>query len=133
VPWYVTTFFKLISPFIDPVTKTKMKFNEPLQNHVPPEQLMKDYGGNVDFEYDHATYWPALASLCEKRRNDYRSRWEKAGKKIGEHEAFLRGGDVKCLSGEFVGTDFPEGFASSDQTGPVEAVTAATEALKVEA
>ena len=31
---------------------------------------------------------------------------------IGEHEGFLRGGEVTCLSGEFVGSEFPEGFAA---------------------
>jgi len=112
LPWYVTTFFKFISPFIDPVTKSKMKFNEPLINHVPAEQLLSHYGGKIEFEYNHEVYWPALNTLCEKRRKDYRGRWEKAGKKIGEHEAFLRGGNVKCSDGSLTGSDFPEGFAS---------------------
>lgn len=103
VPWYVTTFFKLISPFIDPVTKSKMKFNEPLSNHVPPQQLQKAYGGDADFVYDHKTYWPALTRLYTQRRQEYQFRWEKAGSQVGEIEAYLRGGDANCLSGEFVG------------------------------
>jgi len=105
VPWYVTTFFKLISPFIDPVTKSKMKFNEPLPNHVPSQQLQRVCGGDADFVYDHSVYWPALAKLCEHRRELYRMRWEKAGSQIGEIEAYLRGGDVKCLSGDFMGSE----------------------------
>ncbi|KAF2398645.1 CRAL/TRIO domain-containing protein [Trichodelitschia bisporula] len=113
LPWYVTTFFKLISPFIDPVTKTKMKFNEPLTDHVPTSHLVKHCGGKLDFEYDHSIYWPALNALCEARRRDYTVRWEKAGKKIGESESYLRGGEAKCLSGEYAGTDFPEGFAQT--------------------
>ena len=103
MPWYVTTFFKLISPFIDPVTKTKMKFNEPLTDHVPASQLTTQYGGKVDFEYDHSIYWPALAELSDQRKKRQTERWEKAGKKVGEHESYLRGGDVKCLSGDFSG------------------------------
>jgi hypothetical protein len=113
VPWYVTTFYKLISPFIDPVTKSKMKFNEPLVQHVPAEQLLKHYGGNVDFEYEHAVYWPALNEICERRRKDYEARWQKAGKQIGEHEAYLRGGDATSLDGNVKGSDLVEGFAAT--------------------
>ena len=89
-----------------------MKFNEPLVDHVPAEQLQKHYGGKVDFEYKHEVYWPALNALCEKRRKDYVLRWERAGKRIGEFEAYLRGGDVMSLDGECKGGDMPEGFAS---------------------
>lgn len=114
VPWYVTTFFRLISPFIDPVTKEKMKFNEPLVRYVPAEQLKKEFGGEADFEYKHEIYWPSLCELAAKRRKDYFARWEKAGKQIGEHEAYLRGGEESCLNGVYRGVEFPEGFVESD-------------------
>jgi hypothetical protein len=93
VPWYVNTFFKLISPFIDPVTKTKMKFNEPLTDHVPKEQLLTWRGGDVEFEYDHEIYWPELAQLCEERRAAMQKRWVARGSKIGESEFYLKGGE----------------------------------------
>jgi hypothetical protein len=111
VPWYVTTFYKLISPFLDPVTRSKMKFNETLTQHVPPEQLLAAHGGNVQFKYNHAKYWPALNALCDRRRKDFVARWERAGKQIGEHEAFLRGGDATSLDGKLNGKDLPDGFA----------------------
>lgn len=90
-----------------------MKFNEPLPQHVPAAQLMKEYGGDVDFVYDHSKYWPALAQLTARRRSDYHARWVKGGMKFGESEVYLRGGDAQCLSGEHKGTDFPEGFSSA--------------------
>jgi len=93
VPWYITTFFKLISPLIDPVTKEKMIFNQDLRKHVPPAQLDKAYGGDADFEYDHTIYWPALTKICAEKRAAYEERWVKAGKRIGEFEAYLKGGD----------------------------------------
>ncbi|KAK5150384.1 hypothetical protein LTR04_006822 [Oleoguttula sp. CCFEE 6159] len=99
LPWYITTFFRLISPFIDPVTKSKMKFNEPLSNHVPSSQLWSQYGGKLDFEYDHATYWPALWKTCQERVAAYKSRWERAGKKVGEFEEYLRGGEQPSVEG----------------------------------
>lgn len=93
MPWYVTAFLKLLSPFIDPVTKTKMKYNEPLINHVPASQLLKASGGDVDFVYDHEVYWPALDQLASQRRKEQRERWEKAGNLIGESELYLKGGE----------------------------------------
>src|SRR5579871_4446538 len=35
VPSFVKIFFKLISPFIDPNTREKLKFNENLREYVP--------------------------------------------------------------------------------------------------
>ena len=87
-----------MNPFIDPVTKSKIKPNEPLPNHVPASQLMKVSGGEVDFKYDHSVYWPALEKLTNERRQQRKERWEKAGKKIGEYEDYLKGGNAKCLS-----------------------------------
>ena len=93
MPWYVTAFLKLVNPFIDPVTKSKIKSNEPLPEHVPTSQLMKASGGEVDFKYDHSVYWPALEKLTTERRQQRIERWEKGGKLIGESEIYLWGGD----------------------------------------
>ncbi|KAF2718925.1 CRAL/TRIO domain protein [Polychaeton citri CBS 116435] len=100
LPWYVTTFFKVISPFIDPVTKEKMKFNEDLSIYIPAEQLWNHHGGDLNFEYDHSAYWPAFDKACTERRTAYRERWEKAGKQIGEHEDYLRGGAHPSIASE---------------------------------
>lgn len=98
VPFYIWGFFKLLTPFIDPLTREKIKFNEDSGIHVPREQLLKESGGHVEFEYDHQTYWPALNKLCEQKRSEQFERWVKAGKRIGEHESYLKGGDEKSLS-----------------------------------
>lgn len=93
MPWYVSAFLKLIGPFIDPVTKSKIKYNEPLVDHVPASQLMAAAGGEVDFKYDHSIYWPALDKMAAERRQQRRERWEKAGKLTGESEIYLWGGE----------------------------------------
>ena len=64
-----------------------------MQNHVPPEQLIKKNGGEVEFEYVHEVYWPALNKLAEERRKVFEERWVKAGSRVGESEVYLRGGD----------------------------------------
>ncbi|KAJ6037081.1 hypothetical protein N7540_001360 [Penicillium herquei] len=90
-PFYIWGFFKIITPFIDPLTREKLKFNEDLRLHVPAEQLMKTVGGDVEFEYDHSVYWPALNKLAEQRRDAKRERWVENGKRVGESENFLKG------------------------------------------
>lgn len=96
----MSTFFKLISPFIDPVTRDKMKFSPVLRDYIPPEQLWKEFGGDLDFEYNHKAYWPALVEETTRRKDAYRQRWQKGGKMIGEYEEYLRGGSKKSLSQE---------------------------------
>ncbi|CZT23641.1 related to phosphatidylinositol transfer protein PDR16 and related proteins [Ramularia collo-cygni] len=96
-PWYVNTFFKLISSFIDPVTREKMKFNENSNKFVPKEQLWKKLGGECDFQYDHDVYWPAFGKMASAKREAYKSRWESGGKRLGESEEYLRGGQAKSL------------------------------------
>lgn len=98
MPWFVTGFYKLITPFIDPVTKQKMVFNEPLKNYVPSAQLLESYGGDVKFEYDHSIFYPALNDMCEQRMRDYTARWEARGKKIGDDEYVLKGGAEKDVA-----------------------------------
>ncbi|KAI5289341.1 hypothetical protein KEM54_004035 [Ascosphaera aggregata] len=98
IPFAINGFFKLITPFIDPVTREKLKFNEDLRQLVPPSQLIDAFGGDVKFEYDHSVFWPALMALSNKRREAYRQRWIKRGKKIGESEYYLKGGEEKGVS-----------------------------------
>lgn len=85
-------FLKLILPFVDPVTREKLKFNDNVRSYVPPEQLSSEMHGDVEFEYDHSVYWPALTKLCEQKRHEQKIRWEKAGKRYGESESYIKGG-----------------------------------------
>jgi hypothetical protein len=85
-------FFKLITPFIDPLTREKLAFNENMRQYVPEEQLWTEFGGTLEFEYDHATYWPALQKLCTERREARMQRWIAGGSQFGEFEEYLAGG-----------------------------------------
>ncbi|KAJ5496682.1 hypothetical protein N7463_008669 [Penicillium fimorum] len=98
VPFVIWGFLKLITPFIDPNTREKLKFNEDLRQHVPPSHLMKSVGGDVEFRYDHAAYWPTLNKLAGQRREAYRERWVQGGKQVGEFENYLKGANVPSLS-----------------------------------
>lgn len=72
------TFFTLLGPFLDPVTKAKIhlishaKEDNPeeskkhnlkkalITDYVEKDQLLKDYGGSHDFEWHFDTYWSHL-------------------------------------------------------------------------
>ncbi|KAF5101235.1 hypothetical protein D0Z03_000629 [Geotrichum reessii] len=94
IPWYASAFLKIIHPFIDPLTREKLVFSEPFPNYVPKEQLEKDFGGEVDFEYVHETYWPALTQMAAKKRAVYKKNFERLGRKIGLSEADLRNSNL---------------------------------------
>ncbi|RUS33207.1 CRAL-TRIO domain-containing protein [Jimgerdemannia flammicorona] len=77
-PWFFWPFFKVISPFIDPITRSKIKFVDPKHVYEPakdsskehewvslfeyytPEQLEKDFNGGINFKWDFEKYWQAL-------------------------------------------------------------------------
>jgi hypothetical protein len=136
----VTAFLKLVGPFIDPITKTKIRYNEPLTDHVPAAQLMKNAGGECEFEYDHAAYWPALDALATARRKERRGRWEKAGKHIGESEVYLWGGDEPSIGSKAEAVNVDEvanGVGNLDvngaETKPAETVANGAEVKPAEA
>lgn len=115
VPWIVWGFFKIITPFIDPVTREKLKFNEDMRQYVPSEQLWStDWNGDMDFDYDHETYWPALNKLCQDKREDKLARWKAAGSIIGESEDYLTGGTNVSVTGFKYGNDTEESRKSVD-------------------
>ncbi|KAI4152283.1 MAG: hypothetical protein LQ340_002993 [Diploschistes diacapsis] len=97
LPWHISAFMKLVFPFIDPRTKEKIVFNEDMRKYVPPEQLRRSHGGDVEFEYEHGVYWLSLIKLAEERRRLQHERWVNGGKMIGEYELYMKGGQDESL------------------------------------
>ena len=60
LPTILSFFYKGIAPFLDPVTREKMRFNPDMFELVPREQLDADFGGDYKFEFDHEVYWNQL-------------------------------------------------------------------------
>ena len=88
-----------------------------MRQYVPPEQLWTEFLGDLEFEYDHATYWPALLKLCEDRHAEFSARWMKAGKNYGESEVYLRGGNAQSVGGQPIQetSAAPQGKEATDQ------------------
>jgi hypothetical protein len=108
LPWLLHAFYKLITPFIDPLTRLKMVFN-PVTNEnglfrtaadaeasgaasgesrvFELDQLVKDsWNGSQQFVYSHAAYWEALVKLCEERRTRMAAAWHRIGGTVGTRE-----------------------------------------------
>ena len=94
VPFLVNAFFKLITPFIDPLTRPKLRFNPDCigERLFTPQQLLAEWaGGDADFEYVHERYWGPLVRMCAERRERMWVAWRELGAKVG-----VREWDVKC-------------------------------------
>lgn len=101
-----------------------------MRQHVPPEQLWNEFHGDLEFEYEHDVYWPALLKLCEERHAEQVARWVKAGKNYGESEVYLKGGNEESIAGSSV-----EKSAQNSAVEPVAgqvSVEKARDAAKIE-
>ncbi|KAI0787410.1 CRAL/TRIO domain-containing protein [Fomes fomentarius] len=93
VPFLINAFFKLITPFIDPLTRPKLRFNPDClaENIFSPPQLLSEWKGSAHFEYEHEKYWAPLVRMCAERRERLWEKWRERGAKVG-----VREWDVKC-------------------------------------
>lgn len=85
----------MITPFIDPVTRDKMRFNpKAVQDGLfTSDSLWTEFGGDIKFEYDHETYWPSLIEMAGKRRKEMMERWRTLGGTVGIREWDYKNGD----------------------------------------
>ncbi|KAJ9474391.1 4-nitrophenylphosphatase [Pseudozyma hubeiensis] len=64
VPWFINAFFTALGPFLDPITKDKIRFNANLADFVPAEQLDAEFtGGKYNYEWDFQKYWSTLIKV----------------------------------------------------------------------
>jgi hypothetical protein len=90
----INAFFKLITPFIDPVTREKMRFNPDVvkEELFTSDMVVEAWGGDLVLEYEHAKYWPCLVRLTEDLKKAYMERWRTLGGTVGIKEWDYKGG-----------------------------------------
>ncbi|KAF7312385.1 CRAL/TRIO domain-containing protein [Mycena indigotica] len=105
VPFLLNAFFKFITPFIDPVTRLKMKFNpKVVEDGIFDSKMVTErWGGDVIVDYKHEQYWPALVDITNERRALWMKNWQALGAKVGLKEA-----DYKRVAEEKVHEEAPE-------------------------
>ena len=98
VPFLIQAFFSMIKPFIDPITRNKMKFNpKAVQDGLfAADELFKDsgWGGSREFVWDHEKYWGSFVRMCAEIREDQMARWRKLGGCVGCDELDYKLGEV---------------------------------------
>ncbi|KAH9481360.1 CRAL-TRIO domain-containing protein C23B6.04c [Psilocybe cubensis] len=88
VPFLVNAFFKMVMPLVDPITRQKVKFNPEIfkDGFFTKDNVMREWSGDCNFEYQHEKYWPNLVSICEERVKIWFENWKALGAKIGISE-----------------------------------------------
>ncbi|KAI0931175.1 hypothetical protein AcV5_005279 [Taiwanofungus camphoratus] len=64
LPMILNFFYKGIAPFLDPITRDKMRFNPDLFALIPRDQLDADFGGDYEFEFEPQSYWEQIVEFC---------------------------------------------------------------------
>ncbi|KAJ8469394.1 hypothetical protein ONZ45_g16905 [Pleurotus djamor] len=64
LPYLLNFFYKGISPFLDPVTRDKMRFNPDLLELIPASHLDADFGGEYAYEFEPESYWQQIVEAC---------------------------------------------------------------------
>ncbi|CAK9787087.1 CRAL/TRIO domain-containing protein [Cutaneotrichosporon oleaginosum] len=64
MPWWINAFFSAIQPFMDPITRDKIRFNPKLLELIDADQLDREYGGAYNYTFDKDVYWPAVTNFC---------------------------------------------------------------------
>jgi len=96
VPFLLNAFFKMITPFIDPMTRPKLRFNPNVVKDqlFTSDMVMKEWwGGSCEFAWEHEQYWPALVKLCTDRKKVMMEKWKELGGTVG-----LKEWDIKMAS-----------------------------------
>jgi hypothetical protein len=99
VPFLVNAFFKLILPFVDPVTRNKIKFNPSVVDDglfAPDMVTSEGWGGSVMLDYVHEKYWPALVSMTNERREAWMKKWREMGGTIGLKELEYKQANIQA-------------------------------------
>ncbi|CAE6379475.1 unnamed protein product [Rhizoctonia solani] len=94
VPTLINLFFKAIMPFVDPITRAKVKFNPEIikEGLFDKSQATKEWGGEMDFIYEHEKSWKPLVDLCNNLHAECKERWKKLGGTVGLSEWDIKGG-----------------------------------------
>ncbi|KAH3682889.1 hypothetical protein WICPIJ_006145 [Wickerhamomyces pijperi] len=90
-PYLAHALLKMLMPFMDPATKSKIIIDESqVKEIVDLDELDKDYGGLVDFEFNHDQYWEDLVTVVADVRENWLAKFRELGGCLGLEEKDLK-------------------------------------------
>ena len=76
-PFWLTILMKLIDPFLDPITRSKIAVNRQLvaEGDITPDQLTKEMGGERELVWDCDRYLSKLVEISGKTKDKRLNKW----------------------------------------------------------
>lgn len=79
---------RLVDPFLDPVTRSKISINKPIisEGDFTPDQLIKECGGEREFVWECDRYLNKLVEISGTMKQKRLNKWRELGGKVGLRE-----------------------------------------------
>jgi hypothetical protein len=90
VPWILSSFFTMISPFLDPATRAKivmLRSPEGVKDSIPLDMLDARFSGQWHYQFNSDKYWNSLIDFCGIASDGTRSHPSKARSQQGDEQS----------------------------------------------
>ena len=87
-PFWLTILMRLIDPFLDPVTRSKIAVNRQIiaEGYFTSDQVIKGCGGEREFVWECDRYLDKLVEISGRMKEKRLAKWRELGGKIGLKE-----------------------------------------------
>ena len=87
-PFWLTVLMKLIDPFMDSITRSKIAINRDLiaEGDFTPDQLIKELGGERELVWECERYLGKLVEISGRMKKKRIAKWRELGGKVGLRE-----------------------------------------------
>ena len=87
-PFWLSILMKLIDPFMDAVTRSKMAVNRDFigQGDFTADQVLKEWGGEREMVWERERYFNKLIEISGRMKEKRIAKWRELGGKVGLRE-----------------------------------------------
>ncbi|CEP64358.1 phosphatidylinositol transporter LALA0_S11e02278g [Lachancea lanzarotensis] len=90
IPWYCWNFIKIFHPFLDPVTRSKLIYEESFETYIEQSQLEVLHNGKLEFVYSNDIYLDDLEHSVAERKTQMFQVFLDLGERVGVSEDELK-------------------------------------------
>jgi len=87
-PFWLAILMRLVDPFLDPVTRSKIWINREViaEGYFTPDQLISEWGGEREFVWECDRYLNKLVEISGKMKEKRLNKWRELGGEVGLRE-----------------------------------------------